>query len=91
MHQQKEADHAEGHKTEIFKKIRQVDLPSSKMKQDAPNESDDECERAPAVRKPLIVRYAFIVNLVHRFPNGAIRAISGISSKVTRTASRKRG
>ena len=39
----------------------------------------------------LIVRYAFIVNLVHRFPNGAIRAISGISSKVTRTASRKRG
>ena len=38
-----------------------------------------------------IVRYAFIVNLVHRFPNGAIRAISGISSKVTRTASRKRG
>ena len=38
----------------------------------------------------LIVRYASIVNLVHRFPNGAIRAISGISSKVTRTASRKR-
>ena len=42
MPQQKEADHAEGHKTEIFKKIRQVDLPCSKMKQDAPNESVDE-------------------------------------------------